>query len=186
MVTKNPITTSNPSGDFEFGVGDVDGQAALIYTYDARWATGVGVRIIAPTGGIDFGTGKWQILEGAALRSMLPEISPGSYFVPQIRYDSSFAGDASAKNISNLQFMPTLNIGLPDHWFFTLYPSADIRINYGDPIAGQTGRLFLPADVLVGRTLLPGVAMSLELGVPIIKDYPVYTFKAITRLNVSF
>jgi hypothetical protein len=46
------------------------------------------------------------------------------------------------KNISNLQFAPTFNIGLPDRWFLTLFPSADIRINYGDPITGQTGRLF--------------------------------------------
>jgi hypothetical protein len=30
-----------------------------------------------------------------------------------------------------------LNINLPDRWFFTLYPSTEIRINYGDPIPGQ-------------------------------------------------
>ena len=49
------------------------------------------------------------------------------------------------------------NIGLPDRRFLTFYPSPDIRINYGDPITGQTGRLFLPFDVRVGpncRTML--------------------------------
>src|SRR5262249_11169342 len=60
--------------------------------------------------------------------------------------DFSFAGDPTKKNISNLQLWPMLNINLPDHWFFTLYPSADIRVNYGDPVTGQTGRLFLPFD----------------------------------------
>ena len=37
--------------------------------------------------------------------------------------------------------------------FFALYPSADIRVNYGDPVTGQTGRLFLPFDFSVGRSL---------------------------------
>jgi hypothetical protein len=186
MVTKNPITSGNPSGDYQFGVGDLDFQTAVIHALDPRWAVGLGTRLIAPTGGDEFGTGKWQILSGFAVRSMLPEISAGSYFVPQIRYDASFAGDAAAKKISNLQFMPTLNIGLPEHWFFTLYPSADIRINYGDPITGQTGSLFLPLDILIGRTVMTGVVMSLEIGVPIIKDYPVYDFKTVMRINASF
>src|SRR5262249_39066281 len=37
--------------------------------------------------------------------------------------------------------------------FFALYPSADIRVNYGDPVTGQTGRLFLPFDFSVGAEL---------------------------------
>jgi hypothetical protein len=44
-----------------------------------------------------------------------------------------------------------LNIGLPDRWFVTLYPSNDIRINYRQPVSGQTGRLFLPFDASVGQ-----------------------------------
>jgi hypothetical protein len=94
--------------------------------------------------------------------------------------------DPTRKNISNLQFAPTFNIGLPDRWFLTLFPSADIRINYGDPITGQTGQLFLPFDVRVGRQLSNNVALSFELGVPIIKDYPVYNLKAQLRLNVTY
>ena len=186
MVTKNPITSTNPSGDYQFGVGDMDFQAALIRAFDARWAAGVGARLVAPTGGDEFGTGRWQILSGFAVRSMLPEISAGSYFVPQVRYDVGFAGDTKTKNINNLQFAPTLNIGLPEHWFLTFYPSTDIRVNYGDPITGQTGSLFLPFDVLIGRTVFAGVVMSLEISVPIIKDYPVYDFKTQMRLNASF
>jgi hypothetical protein len=185
-VAKNPITSDNPAGDFLYGIGDADVQAALIRTFDARWAAGGGVRIIAPTGSANIGSGKWQSLSGVGVRYMLPEISEGSYFVPQVRYDVSFAGDPSKKNISNLQFMPTLNVALPNHWFVTLYPSADIRINYGDPVTGQTGRLFLPFDFLIGRTVSPGVVMSLELGLPIVKDYPVYNYKTLARLNVKF
>ncbi len=70
-----------------------------------------------------------------------------------MRYDVSFAGDPSKRNISNLQLAPTLNINLPEHWFVTFYPNPDIRINYGDPVTGQTGRLFLPMDFMFGRDL---------------------------------
>ena len=119
-------------------------------------------------------------------RTMLPELSAGSYFEGLVRYDLSFAGDPTKKNISNLQLDPMLNISLPDRWFFMLYPSADIRVNYGDPVIGQTGRLFLPFDFSVGRSLSKNFTISLEVGVPIIKDYPVYNFKTTTRLNFKF
>ena len=132
------------------------------------------------------GSGKWQIMPGAGFRYALWEISPSSYFEPLVRYDVSFAGDPTRKNISNLQFAPTLNIGLPDRWFLTFYPSADIRINYGDPITGQTGRLFLPFDARIGRKVSDNVALSFELSVPIIRDYPVYNLKTEVRLNVTY
>jgi hypothetical protein len=74
----------------------------------------------------------------------------------------SFAGDPLKKNISNLQLAPYLNVGLPENWFVALYPSADIRINFGDPVTGQTGRLFLPFDARVGRNLTDHIALSSE------------------------
>jgi hypothetical protein len=79
-----------------------------------------------------------------------------------------------------------LNVALPDRWFVTFYPNPEIRLNFGDPITGQTGRLFLPLDFLVGRSITKDVTLSLEIGVPLIKDYPVYDFKTVTRLNVKF
>jgi hypothetical protein len=142
--------------------------------------------VIAPTGGDTLGSGKWQIMPIMGFRYGLSELSSGSYFEPFARYDVSFAGDPAKRNISNLQLAPYLNIGLPEHWFVSLYPSADIRINYGDPVTSQTGRLFLPFDARVGRNLTERVALSLEIGVPIIKDYPVYNLKAEIRLNVTY
>ena len=59
-------------------------------------------------------------------------------------------------------------------------------MNFGDPVTGQTGRLFLPFDARVGRKLNEHTGLSFEVGVPIIKDYPVYNFKAEVRLNVTF
>ena len=186
FVAKNPISSDHPSGDYLYGVGDVDFQAALIEQINQQWAAGGGLRIIAPTGPDNITSGKWQMMPIVGARTMLPELSAGSYFEGVVRYDLSFAGDPTKKNISNLQLWPMLNISLPDHWFFILYPSADIRVNYGDPVTGQTGRLFLPFDFSVGRSLTKNFTVSLEIGIPIIKDYPVYDFKTTTRLNVKF
>jgi hypothetical protein len=186
FLAKNPISSDNLSGNYLYGVGDADFQAALLHEFNARWAGGFGVRLTAPTGGDTLGSGKWQIMPGFAVRYALPEVSLGSYFEPFVRYDVSFAGNLSKKNISNLQFAPTLNLSLPNHWFFTFYPSEDIRVNYGDPVTGQTGRLFLPFDFMLGRKLTQNLVLSLEVSVPIIKDYPVYDFKTEVRLNLLF
>jgi Putative MetA-pathway of phenol degradation len=186
FATKDPITSDNPGGGYVYGLGDADVQAALIRTLNARWAAGAGLRIVAPTGSDDLTSGKWQALPIIGARYMLPELSAGSFVTALIRYDASFAGNSSAKNISNLQFAPTLNINFPDRWFITFYPSPDIRINYGDPITGQTGRLFLPLDLMVGRSLTKDITVSLEVGVPMINNYPVYDFKAVTRFNMKF
>jgi hypothetical protein len=186
LLAKNPITSSNADGDYLHGVGDADVQAVIVHNLSQRWAIGFGARLVTPTGGDTFGSGKWQIMPVAGVRYALWEINSSSYFEPVIRYDISFAGDPTRKNISNLQFAPTFNLGLPDRWFITFYPSPDIRFNFGDPITGQTGRLFLPFDARIGRKLSDNVALSFEFGVPIIKDYPVYNLKTQLRLNVTY
>jgi hypothetical protein len=188
LLAKNSITSGNPDGDYLRGIGDADVQAVLIHNLDSRWTVGFGARLIAPTGddATTLGSGKWQIMPAAGVRYALPELNSSSYLEPVVRYDVSFAGDPTKKNISNLQFAPTFNLGLPDRWFITFYPSADIRINFGDPVTGQTGRLFLPFDARIGRKLSDDAALSLEVGVPIIKDYPVYDLKTEVRLNVTF
>jgi hypothetical protein len=185
LVT-NPITFDNPEGHFRYGMGDAEFQAALIHDFNERWAAGFGAKLIAPTGTDDLASGKWQVMPGASFRVMLPKIGPDSYFVPLVRYDLSFAGDPSRNDISNLQFAPTLNLDLPNRWFFTFYPNPDIRWNFGDPVPGQTGRLFLPFDAMVGRVLKNGWVASFEGSVPIVKDYPVYDYKIETRVHVSY
>jgi Putative MetA-pathway of phenol degradation len=186
LLAKNPLSSSNPDGDYLHGVGDVDFQAVAIRNLSERLAIGFGARLVAPTGGDTFGAGKWQVLPVVGARYGLWEINSASYFEPVIRYDVSVAGDPTRKNISNLQLAPTINIGLPDRWSITFFPSTDIRINLGDPITGQTGRLFLPFDARIGRKLSDNIALSFEFGVPIIKDYPVYNVKTQVRLNVTY
>jgi hypothetical protein len=186
FVVRNPLTVDNPAGQYVSGLGDADVQAAVIRQFDTRWAAGAGLRFVAPTGAEDITGGKWRALPVAGARYSLPEWSTGSYAEALLRYDVSFAGDPSRRNVSNLQLAPMLNINLPDRWFFTLYPNTEIRINYGDPIPGQTGRLFLPADFMVGRNVLKDVTLSLEVSVPVIKDYPVYNFRTVTKINMKF
>ena len=186
FVIRDPLTADNPAGQYVSGPGDADVQAALIRQFDSRWAAGAGLRFVAPTGAEDITGGKWRALPVAGARYSLPEWSTGSYAEALLRYDVSFAGDPSRRNVSNLQLAPMLNINLPDRWFLTLYPNTEIRINYGDPIPGQTGRLFLPVDVMVGRNLLKDVTLSLELSVPVIKEYPVHNFRTVSRINMRF
>ncbi|MGO9545007.1 MAG: transporter [Rhodomicrobium sp.] len=178
---KKTVSDKSPATE-DSGFGDSVVQAVLIRTLNERWAFGFGARVVAPTAEDDLGPGKWLVMPGFGVRYSLTELGSDSYFVPAMRYDVSVAGSHSRRDISDLQMAPTLNIDLPERWFLTLYPSYDIRINYGEPASGQTGHLFLPADFAIGRELCDRVVMSLEIGVPIIKDYPVYDYKAQLRL----
>jgi hypothetical protein len=186
FLARNPISSENLAGNYLYGVGDTDAQAALIYTFDERWKVGFGVRLVAPTGDDAIGSGRWQVLPVVGVRYALPELSAGSYFEPLVRYDQSFAGNPVKKNIGNLQIAPIVNVGLADRWFFTFYPSPDIRVNFSDPVTGQTGRLFVPFDARIGRKFTDNLAVSLEIGLPIIKEYPVYDFKTQLRINLTF
>ena len=39
---------------------------------------------------------------------------------------------------------------------------------------------------MFGRDLTSTITMSLEISVPMIKDYPVYDLKTVARLNMKF
>jgi hypothetical protein len=186
FVDKATTNLSTSNVDREAGVGDAFAQAVLAQTIDAHWAYGFGVRLVAQTAEDSLGSGKWQIMPAFGVRYSFLEINPNTYFVPSIRYALSFAGDPTRRSISQPQIAPTLNIGLSDHWFVTLYPSNDIRINYGDAVPGQTGRLFFPFDVAVGRKFGERITASVEVSVPVVKDFPVYKFKSELRIGVQF
>lgn len=181
-----PLVDRTTASSADFGIGDAAFQGVLSREIDARWAFGFGARLIAPTAEDTLGSGKWQIMPGFGVRYSFLEFGSDTYFVPKIRYALSFAGDPSRRNLSEPQIAPTFNIGLPDRWFVTLYPSYDIRINYGDPLVGQTGRLFLPFDLAIGQKVTDKLVISLEAAVPIIKDYPVYRFKTELRAALQF
>jgi hypothetical protein len=178
-------TPDSPDSEEAFGFGNSVFQAALVRSLNERMAFGFGARLVAPTASDDIGNGKWQIMPAFGVRYTFTELSPDTYFVPKMRYAMSFAGDPTKRNISEPQISPTFNLDLAGPWFLTFYPSYDIRINYGEPVSGQTGRLFLPADVALGYALNDKTALSLEVSVPIIKDYPVYDFKTEFRVVIK-
>jgi len=186
FLAKNPLNSSNPNADTLYGVGDADVQAALIHEIDARWKAGFGARLIMPTGDDNLGSGKWQIMPLAGMRYSMPDVGYGMYVEPLLRYDVSFAGDPTRRSISNLQFAPMVNFSFPGGWFLALYPEPDIRWNFGPAVTGQTGRLFLPFDARVGRKFTKQLTVSLEVGVPIINQYPVYDFKTELRVDMKF
>ncbi len=175
-----------PSSSSTAGIGGSVLQVALIHSIDRNWAFGFGGRFVAPGLPESIGSGKWQAMPGLGIRYSFLDIGPDTYFVPVVRFATSFAGDPARRNIREPQIAPTLNIGLPERWFITFYPSNDIRINYGPPISGQTGRLFLPLNLMVGRKFTDSVTASFEFGVPLVADYPVYRLKAELRLVWQF
>jgi hypothetical protein len=168
------------------GFGDSFAQVVLSHPLDSHWAYGFGVRLVAPTGGDTLGSGLWQAMPGVGVRYNFLEIGPDTYFAPVLRWAFSFSDNPAKPTINQPQIAPTLNIGLPERWFFTLYPSNDIRINTGTPVAGQTGQLFLPFDFAIGRDFNDRVSALLEISVPVIKDYPVYNFKTELRVTAKF
>ena len=184
VVWTNGVTPENPTGATVSGFGNVLTQAWLVHDFDQRWAVAVGGQLIAPSSTNGVATNAWEQVTGFVIRAMLPEISPGSYFAPQVRYGIDFEGNDDGKMLRQLRIAPTLNINLPHDLFFTLYSSPDIRLNYGTPVWNQTGRLFVPLNFLIGWKPTKHVVVSAEFGIPIIRDFPVYTFK--TQLRVGY
>jgi len=179
-------TAPSTSSENKFGIGDAEAQAYIAHDLDQNWAFGVGARGAGPSAPDALGSGKWQIMPGLGVRYSFNDLGPDTYFVPVVRYDLSVAGDPARRNIRQVQISPQLNLGLSESWFITLYPSFDVRINYGPAVPGQTGSLFLPFDVAVGREIYKGLLLSLEVSVPIIRDFPVYDFKTELRMVARF
>ena len=185
-VWTNAVTPRNPTGATVSGFGNVLMQAWIVNDIDQRWAVALGGQLIAPSSTNGVATDSWEQVTGFVVRAMLPEISPGSYFAPQLRYGIDFVGNDSGSMLRQLRIAPTLNINLPHDTFFTLYPSPDIRMNYGTPVWNQKGRLFLPLNFMVGWKPTLHTVISAEFGIPIIKDFPVYNFKVQLRVGYLF
>lgn len=186
VVSTDPITQDNPNGRFVSGIGNVLTQTWIIREFDQRWAAAIGAQLIAPTSTNGVALDAWEQVTGVVVRTMLPEISPGSYFAPQVRYALDFGGVNGATTLRQVRIAPTFNVNLPYQLFFTFYPSPDIRLNYGTPVWGQTGRLFVPANFMVGYKPTEHTVISAEFGIPIIREFPAYSFKTQLRFGYLF
>jgi hypothetical protein len=188
LVYSEDVTSSfNPKGHSRFGQGDVLTEIAIIAPPPTRrLGYGLGVRAVWPTAGLNEAGGKYQIGPVAAARLSLPEISPGSFFLPQVIYLNSIASRNENKgrsDINQLNIQPKLNVSLPDDWFLTAYASENIQINYGDD-----GKLFLPFDLMVGKKLFDTFVVSLEYSRELIhdEDFESYQWQVEGRIGYYF
>ena len=129
---------------------------------DQRWTVGFGARLITPTGGDTFGSGKWQIMPGGGFRYALWEVNSSSYFEPVVRYDVSFAGDPTRKNISRNSRRRSTSVFRPLVHHLLTKPGHSHQLRRPDH---QPDRPAVPA--LRRQNWTPvGEQLSFELGVP--------------------
>ena len=182
FVLTNQPSNDNPAGKDTFGFGDVLVQGVLIDEFLHALGAGLGPRLVLPTASQDqFGTGRIQLGPIGGIRYSLPEISDGSSVQLVVRYDSDIGGQSGRSHISRLRWSPTFNVNLPQKWFVTVFPSQDIAMNFMD-----RGKWFFPFDFLVGKRLSRSTLVSLEAGVPLVKQFNLYEFKLQARLSFTF
>jgi hypothetical protein len=187
LVYANDVTgSSNLNGRAKFGGGDLLTEVALIPPPPTpRLGYGFGVRAVWPTAGSDeAGQGKYQIGPLAGVRYSLPEISPGSFFLTEVRYQNSIASRSSARSaINRLYIQPKFNVSLPSAWFLTFFASENIEINFADG-----GKVFVPFDVMAGRKFGGNLIASLEYSRGLVHDrgFEPYEWQLEGRIGCNF
>jgi hypothetical protein len=183
----NVTGASNPGGNYQFGLGDVLTQAVLIKTVSRDFAWAFGTQLIFPTASTDtMGGGKYRVVPTVGARWNPPGFGDGNWLEGIVRYDISYAGDPDRSTKRELQLQPMVNVALWQGWYFDLYPSSDIRYNAATVRSGDTGRWFVPVDFLVGDKISRKLLVSLEISVPVVKEYHVYSFKSEARVGFFF
>ena len=104
LVFPDAVSANNAAGDYRAGLGRPLVPAYLAAKLDDRWAFAFGGQIVAPASSSACGNGSWEAVPIPAARHMLPEISDGSFLVPQLRYAGSFARSFAGESTSNLPF----------------------------------------------------------------------------------
>ena len=187
-VLTDKKTAQEPGGPYKFGLGDLLGQVLLIRNFNERWAAAAGPQFIFPTSGTDqMGAGKYQVVPTWGVRRTLPEVSEGSFAGLLMRYAAGYAGSHKRDSISTLEMAPTLNWVFARQWFVTTYPSTDIQINFQDH-----GAVFLPFDMMIGKTISNKAVFSVEVGFPMYHSgeladfYTSYAFKMEARVGIFY
>lgn len=188
LMLTNFRSEDNLAGYARFGLGDVLAQALLVREVSPRFAWVAGVEAMLPTATEEtMGTGTLQLAPTAAVRWSTDELRKGSWIALAGRWSKSVVNARDAHtNINELQFAPVINIPVTETWFVDLFPSTDIRYNLGEKREGDSGRWFVPFNFLVGTLLDKTTVASIEVSIPIIKDYDLYDFKTEFRLGFFF
>lgn len=168
----------NPAGKTDFGLSDVLIQALVIAPSHGNWTYAFGTQLLLPTGTqAQFTSGKWQAVPTVALVRQLPAVSPGSFAGLLVRDKFSFAGSRAHHDINVLSVEPLANFQLPQRWFITIGPEAQLDTLHD-------WKLFLPFDFTVGKKITKDVVVSLQTDIALIKTYEKYDWK--TELRVGF
>jgi hypothetical protein len=181
----NVPSADEPGSAWRFGSGDLLTEAAAIHYLNARWAVAAGGQLVFPTASQNvIGDDAWVLGVGGVVRAMLPELSDDSFVVPQLVYAFDAGGTRRGERVQALLLQPTIHWAATHAIFLELFPSGDIVVNFDQP--ERRGRLFFPITALAGVLLTPRLVTTLEIGVPLVKDYPVYDFKLQATVGFFF
>ncbi|MDD5628388.1 MAG: hypothetical protein PHU21_04955 [Elusimicrobia bacterium] len=184
-----PIDANDAAGPgtFQGGLGDAQLFGLLVSKVNDTVYWGLGAAAIFPTASqTHLGDGKYRLAPGAGIRFGLPGHGEDDWLLLQASYDQDVAGDPDRSPVRVWHFKPNLNLTFCQDWFFDLYPSSDISYNAGDLQPGDTGRWFIPFDFLFGKVWQKTAAASLEISIPLVRDYDLYKFKLGTEVDFFF
>jgi hypothetical protein len=196
----NQMGTDNRNGDYSFDLTDSLMQNIYLPPFD--WvkkhtpfdAIAVGVQWGFPTGGGDYvSREKFAFAPVFAWKWDLD--GPNTFIAPVWRYRVSFGDVANGEirdDVSELTLQPYINISTKDwDWpidFITFWETQEIKINFEDGASKESGDVFIPFEVEVGKMLKPGVVGSVGVAVPIYKsdDFDAYDWLIEFRVGFFF
>lgn len=158
--------------------GDTLFQALAVTPAYGPWIFAFGSKFLFPSAGdnLEIGDGKYQILPTLAFGYDIDEWGEGSFWGLLVRHAFDVAGFASAPHINRTYIQPTINIMLPDNWFFTSSP----ELCYDWMVPGW----FIPFDMTIGKMVTKRIVVSLEYEVALMYQYKQY--RQLTEFRVGF
>ena len=187
LVLTNLPSDDDPDETWRFGSGDLLSEVDVIRYLNERWAIAAGAQVLFPTASRDVtGDDSWNSPSARArcCAPCCPRSAPTASWRRTWSTPSTPAGRRPRSRRASCHLQPLLHWAPTSTLFFELFPAADIVVNLTD--AAHRGRLFFPFNALAGILLTPKVVTSLEIGVPIVKDYPLYDFKLQAAVGYFF
>ncbi|HNX69282.1 MAG TPA: hypothetical protein PLL75_01265 [Candidatus Omnitrophota bacterium] len=92
-VLTHKRTAQGSEGSYKFGLGDTLSQVLLIREFDPLGSAAAGTQFVFPTARTDqMGDRKYPMVPTAGVRTLLPELSDGSFGALLMRYTIDYAG----------------------------------------------------------------------------------------------
>lgn len=196
-------SSDNPNGDYEFGSGDLFNQVIYIppagSNDDLPWdAWGFGVGFLWPTASqAQFGAEKYQAFPIVGFKWEQNQWSKGSFFTFLSRWYLDYADYSGGENrddINTLELSPIIHYMVPKDSiipyfdFIDLWSLEGIKFNFEDGAEKQSGDVFFPFDIMLGKMLNKTTVISLEFQTPLYKDntYDLYDWKLGGRVGFFF